>query len=58
MNSPPDESGDSKLTKKVVAATVTILILIAVGRILLTYRANAQGFDEPCHVAAAIELPG
>jgi hypothetical protein len=27
-----------------------------VGRILLTYRANSQGFDEPCHVAAAIEL--
>ena len=26
------------------------------GRILLTYRANSQGFDEPCHVAAAIEL--
>jgi hypothetical protein len=30
--------------------------LIAIGRILLTYAANSQGFDEPCHVAAAIEL--
>ena len=39
-----------------VALVVSILIAIAVIRILLTYRVTAQAFDEPCHVAAAIEL--
>jgi hypothetical protein len=38
-----------------VALAVALLILIAITRILLTYKVTAQGFDEPCHVAAAIE---
>jgi 4-amino-4-deoxy-L-arabinose transferase-like glycosyltransferase len=39
-----------------VALAVVFLILVAVVRILLTYKVTAQAFDEPCHVAAAIEL--
>ncbi len=39
-----------------VVLTVASLILIGVARILLTYKVTAQGFDEPCHIAAAIEL--
>jgi hypothetical protein len=39
-----------------LALFVALLILLAVGRILLTYKVTPQGFDEPCHVAAAIEL--
>src|ERR1035441_5088393 len=35
---------------------VALLAAIAVGRILLTYKMTSQGFDEPCHVAAGIEL--
>jgi Dolichyl-phosphate-mannose-protein mannosyltransferase len=38
-----------------VAAAV-ILVLIAVVRVLSSYSHTAQGFDEPCHVAAAIEF--
>ena len=41
--------------KRYVALAVALLILIAITRILLTYKLTAQGFDEPCHVAAAIE---
>jgi len=41
--------------KPYVALAIAFLILIAVVRILLTYNVTAQGFDEPCHVAAAIE---
>lgn len=41
--------------KSYVALSVVLLSLIALTRILLTYKVNAQGFDEPCHVAAAIE---
>jgi hypothetical protein len=41
--------------KRYVALAVVLLILIAITRILLTYKVTAQGFDEPCHVAAAIE---
>jgi hypothetical protein len=41
--------------KRYVALAVALLILIAITRILLTYKVTAQGFDEPCHVAAAIE---
>lgn len=33
-----------------------LLVLIAVVRIVSTYSQTAQAFDEPCHVAAAIEL--
>ena len=38
-----------------VALAVVFLILLAVLRILLTYKVTSQAFDEPCHVAAAIE---
>ena len=41
--------------KSCAALAVGFLILIATARILLTYKVTAQGFDEPCHVAAAIE---
>jgi predicted membrane-bound mannosyltransferase len=41
--------------KRYVALAVALLILIAMTRILLTYKVTAQGFDEPSHVAAAIE---
>jgi hypothetical protein len=41
--------------KSYVALATAFLILIAVARILLTYSVTAQGFDEPCHIAAAIE---
>jgi hypothetical protein len=34
----------------------TILIFIALIRVVWTYRARPQGIDEPAHVAAAIEL--
>ena len=33
-----------------------VLTLVAVGRIVSTYKTTSQGFDEPCHVAAGIEL--
>src|SRR5271166_2159158 len=33
-----------------------LLALIAVVRIISTYSLTSQAFDEPCHVAAAIEL--
>ncbi len=39
-----------------VLLAVVFLIAIAVVRILLTYKVTSQAFDEPCHVAAAIEL--
>ena len=42
--------------KPYAALAVAFLILIAVARIVLTYKVTAQAFDEPCHVAAAIEL--
>jgi len=41
--------------KHYVALGVAILVLIAVGRVVLTYRVTAQGFDEPAHVAAGME---
>jgi len=40
----------------VVISMVAILLLIAIGRVLATYSLTAQTFDEPCHVAGAIEL--
>ena len=39
-----------------IAVAIAFLILVAVARILLTYKVTAQGFDEPCHEGAAIEL--
>ena len=35
---------------------VIALTLLAVLRVAASYKNTAQGFDEPCHVAAAIEL--
>src|SRR5215475_9429539 len=37
----------------IIAGTLTVVALV---RVAWTYRWTAQGFDEPCHVAAAIEL--
>src|SRR5579863_289085 len=36
--------------------TAALFALIAVIRIVAGYSQTAQGFDEPCHVGAAIEL--
>jgi hypothetical protein len=33
-----------------------LLVIVAILRTIQTYRVTAQAFDEPCHVAAAIEL--
>ncbi len=42
--------------RNLVTVVVVLLTTIALGRILLTYKVTAQTFDEPCHVAAGIEL--
>ena len=39
-----------------VALAVLLLIAIGIVRILLTYKVTSQAFDEPCHIAAAIEF--
>ena len=39
-----------------IRALAGLLILIAIARVVATYHSTSQGFDEPCHVAAAIEL--
>ena len=39
-----------------VVLWAVLFAVIAGGRVLLTYKVTSQGFDEPCHVAAAIEL--
>jgi hypothetical protein len=39
-----------------VVLSIAFLIVLGIIRIVLTYNVTAQGFDEPCHVAAAIEL--
>ena len=39
-----------------VVPAVVFLIGVGIVRILLSYSVTAQAFDEPCHVAAAIEL--
>ena len=41
--------------KHYVALALALLALVAVLRALLTYEDTAQGFDEPCHIAAALE---
>ena len=38
------------------AVLALLLALIAVIRIVSSYSQTSQAFDEPCHVAAAIEL--
>ena len=40
----------------VLAAISAIFVLIAAGRIVLSYSHTAQAFDEPCHVAAGMEF--
>jgi hypothetical protein len=37
------------------AAVVAVLALVAVVRTVQTYSATAPGFDENCHIAAALE---
>jgi hypothetical protein len=44
------------LRPNLLAAFSTILVLIAAGRIVLSYSHTAQAFDEPCHVAAGMEF--
>ncbi len=43
-------------TNRWTAFLVVLFAAIALGRILLSYKNTSQGFDEPCHVAAGIEL--
>ncbi len=38
-----------------IAPVLALLMTTAVLRTVQTYRATAQGFDEPCHIAAALE---
>src|ERR1700688_5221805 len=42
--------------RRICAAVAAVLALVAVVRVMLTYSHTAQAFDEPYHVAAAIEL--
>jgi 4-amino-4-deoxy-L-arabinose transferase-like glycosyltransferase len=39
-----------------VLAAVSVLVSVAIARIVVTYPVTAQTFDEPCHVSAAIEF--
>jgi len=39
-----------------LSAISAMFVLIAVGRIVLSYSHTAQAFDEPCHVAAGMEF--
>ena len=41
---------------KLFAAISAMFVLIAAGRIVLTYAHTGQAFDEPCHVAAGMEF--
>jgi hypothetical protein len=43
-------------TNRAYVALAALFVLIAVGRVLASYKHTAQGFDEPCHVAAGIEF--
>lgn len=43
-------------SRRLSIALSTVLVLIAIVRICLTYAHTAQTFDEPCHVAAGIEF--
>ncbi len=47
---------NNKKRSEYFVAGAILLTAIAAGRIVSTYRATSQGFDEPCHVAAAIEF--
>lgn len=38
-----------------MVVVVALLTLIAIGRILLTYRVTSVAWDEPCHIAAGVE---
>ena len=38
------------------AAAAALLSLVAVCRIVWSYRERAQGFDEPCHISSALEF--
>ena len=49
----PDPRDISRRTYVAVAA---LLVLLAMIRVMLSYSQTAQAFDEPCHVAAAIEF--
>jgi len=40
----------------VLAAISAMFVLIAAGRIVLSYSHTGQAFDEPCHVAAGMEF--
>jgi Dolichyl-phosphate-mannose-protein mannosyltransferase len=47
-----------RLAGPAIVVLVVLFATIAVARILLTYGTTSQAFDEPCHVAAGVELIG
>src|SRR5579864_1724937 len=49
-------SSGSLFNSRVSVAAAVLLAFIALVRIVSTYSQTAQAFDEPCHVAAAIEF--
>jgi 4-amino-4-deoxy-L-arabinose transferase-like glycosyltransferase len=44
------------MAHRVFAFVAAVAVIVAIVRIAFTYRDTSQGFDETCHVAAAIEL--
>jgi hypothetical protein len=44
------------MAHRVLAFVATVAVIVAIVRVAFTYRDTSQGFDETCHVAAAIEL--
>src|SRR5260221_13200172 len=41
--------------RTIITAAAVFLILVAVCRIVATYRATSVAWDEPCHIAAGLE---
>jgi dolichyl-phosphate-mannose-protein mannosyltransferase len=46
----------SRMRQRAFAVFAALAIAIAVLRVITTYSSTSQAFDEPCHIAAGIEL--
>jgi len=44
------------MTQRAFAILAAVAIAIAVLRVIITYHSTSQAFDEPCHIAAGVEL--
>ena len=55
-DNPPSQSTDHVPARRSTILWAVLFTAIAAGRIVATYSVTSQGFDEPCHVAAGIEL--